>query len=131
MKTQHLGKQPVVLTPQFAAVSKGFSGTFYQELDSEFDGFKGHLLISHHEFDTPWGVWEMHPKGDEVVCLLSGDIDFVLRTADGERTLRINEPGSYVIVPKGTWHTANPHEPTSLLFITPGEGTENREQPAL
>ena len=26
-------------------------------------------------------------------------------------------------------HTARPNAPTSMLFITPGEGTENRETP--
>jgi len=37
--------------------------------------------------------------------------------------------GSSVIVPKGTWHTPKVHAPTSMLFVTPGQGTENLEHP--
>jgi hypothetical protein len=29
-------------------------------------------------------------------------------------------------VPRGTWHTTKVHAPSSMLFITPGEGTQNR-----
>jgi hypothetical protein len=71
----------------------------------------------------------MHPAGDEIVCLLAGDIDFVLRIDGSERRLRLERPGCYLIVPRATWHTALPRVPSSLLFITPGEGTENRTAP--
>ena len=54
---------------------------------------------------------------------------FVLWVDSEEKVVSINEPGSYVIVPRGTWHTARPHEPTDMLFFTPGEGTLNAEQP--
>ncbi len=36
---------------------------------------------------------------------------------------------TFVVVPKNTWHTAKVHAPTMMLFVTPGEGTENRESP--
>ena len=49
----------------------------------------------------------------------------ILQSDDGEQTVRLNTPGSFVIVPKGTWHTAKTSTPTSMLFVTPGEGTEN------
>ena len=35
-------------------------------------------------------------------------------------------PGDYVIVPRGTRHTARIRKPARMLFITPGEGTETR-----
>jgi hypothetical protein len=35
-------------------------------------------------------------------------------------------PGMAVINPRNVWHTADVHEPSQLLFITPGRGTENR-----
>jgi hypothetical protein len=38
----------------------------------------------------------------------------------------LTEPGAFVVVPKGTWHTARTAAPTRMLFITPGERTENR-----
>lgn len=126
-----LSKTPIILTPGLEAITKSMSEKFYQELDSEFGGFKGHVLVISYQFDQPWGVWEMHPHGDEIVYLLSGGTDFVLRTQTGEKTIRVDQVGDYVVVPKGMWHTANPHAPTSMLFITPGEGTENREQPGV
>ena len=43
--------------------------------------------------------------------------------------VRVSQPGSFDVVPQGTWHTANPHAPTTMLFVTAGEDTENREQP--
>lgn len=36
------------------------------------------------------------------------------------------KPGEYAFVPQGTWHTANPLQPTTMLFITAGEGTQVR-----
>ncbi len=48
---------------------------------------------------------------------------------EAPRTVRVNQPGSYVMVPKSAWHTARPLEPTSMLFVTPGEGTLNQTEP--
>ena len=118
-----------VLAPNGNGTNKSVSETFYQELDEEFADFSGHVLIQQFSFDTPWPTWEVHPKGDEFVYLLSGDTDFVLREGGTERTVRVSEPGSYVVVPKGAWHTARPHAATTLLFVTPGEGTLNAATP--
>lgn len=46
---------------------------------------------------------------------------------DGEQAIPLSEPGAYAIAPRGLWHTAKVSEPSRLLFITPGEGTEHRE----
>lgn len=119
----------LILSPKGDATPKAVSPTFYEELGGEFDGFAGHLLISRYGFDEPWPTWEIHPHGDEFVYLLSGDVDFVLHRKNGDETLRVSEPGSYVVVPKNTWHTARPHAPTEMLFVTPGEGTLNAEKP--
>ena len=98
-------------------------------LDQRFGDFEGRTLISRFDFSEAWPTWEMHPAGDEFVCLIDGDVEITLRLSEGDETIRLSEPGSFAIVPKGTWHTANPHRPTSMLFVTPGQGTENREQP--
>ena len=119
----------VILGPQGKATTKAVTPAFYQELDTEFAGFKGHLLLSKYEFDEPWPTWEVHPKGDEVVYLLYGDTDLVLRVGDGERVVQVNRPGSYIVIHKGTWHTARPRTRTGMLFLTPGEGTLNAESP--
>ena len=83
-------------------------------------------LVSASGFASPWSVWERHPAGDEWILLLSGAADLVLESADGERVVRLVEPGDHTIVPAGTWHTARTDRPTRLLFVTPGRGTEHR-----
>jgi len=53
----------------------------------------------------------------------------LLRHEGKETTIRVNVPGTCIIVPKGAWHTASPRKPTTMLFFTPGEGTEHAEDP--
>jgi mannose-6-phosphate isomerase-like protein (cupin superfamily) len=115
--------------PEGKCTLKADGPDFYQELDTEFNGFAGHTLVSQYNFDEPWPVWEMHPMGDELVYLLKGDIDLVLLQDGREVVIRIHAPGDYVAVPQGVWHTARPNAPSTLLFITPGEGTLNEENP--
>ncbi|MDX2215013.1 MAG: hypothetical protein SFY66_17120 [Oculatellaceae cyanobacterium bins.114] len=102
------------------------SDRFYQDLERQFGDFKGKRLISHYIFETDWNCWEMHPAGDEFVCLLSGHVDFILEQDGGEQVASLNVPGAYVLVPRGVWHTARVHTSSSVLFMTPGEGTQNR-----
>ena len=105
------------------------SPNFFAELAAEFGTFAGHALIATFEFDADWPSWEKHPKGDEFVYLLFGDIDFVLWIDGAERIVRLSEPGTYVVVPKDTWHTGRPRKRTGMLFVTPGEDTANAERP--
>ena len=124
-----LNKTFTVMTPALEAVAVAVSPSLYEDLDKNFDHFKRHILISTYSFDNDWPTWEIHPEGDEIVCLLSGQTELVLKEADGERSISLDAAGTYVIVPRGTWHTARTKDTYQLLFITPGEGTENRESP--
>ena len=119
----------LILAPDGNATAKTVTDNFYPELDAEFAEFHGHVLIQRFEFAEAWPTWEVHPEGDEFVYLLDGDTDFVLRQDGAEQVVRVNEPGSYVVVPKGAWHTARPHRKTVMLFVTPGAGTLNAAQP--
>ena len=119
----------LVMGPHGDATPKAISPAFYAELDAEFDHFAGHVLLSEHAFEEHWSSWEMHPKGDEIVYLIEGDVDFVLWTGTDERTLRVDRPGTYIVVPKGTWHTARPRRPTRMPSLTPGEGTRHGDHP--
>lgn len=114
----------VVLQPDQSAVPVPVTPTIWQELDRRFDDFKGRVLVSCFSFDSDWETWEMHPAGDELVCLLSGraSFEFEGRGSVGE----LARPGEFLIVPRGTWHTAHTRVPTTMLFITPGEGTQNK-----
>ena len=117
----------VVLRPDQSAALMPVTPTVYEELDRQFDGFQGHTLVSSYSFDSPWSGWEMHPAGDELVCLLSGEADMVLEQGDGgECVVPLREAGSFVLVPKGTWHTARTRVPTRMLFVTPGKDTRHR-----
>jgi mannose-6-phosphate isomerase-like protein (cupin superfamily) len=97
---------------------------FWETIDTRPELHGGRLVGAFHNPED-WGVWEMHPAGDEVVYLLSGAIDVVLEEEHGERIVEL-EPGSTCIVPRGVWHTANVHDPGDTLHITRGEGTQHR-----
>ncbi|MBW4547665.1 MAG: hypothetical protein KME25_24970 [Symplocastrum torsivum CPER-KK1] len=116
----------VVLEDNGDAIPVAVSDRFFEDLESKFGDFKGKRLISHFTFDKDWETWEMHPAGEELVCLLSGQVDLILAQDGVEHTVQLSTSGSYVLVPRGTWHTAKVHTPSSMLFITPGEGTQNR-----
>jgi mannose-6-phosphate isomerase-like protein (cupin superfamily) len=116
----------VVIGPDQSAVGVPVTPTIWQELDQRFDNFKGRLLVATFHFEKDWPTWEIHPKGDEVVVLMSGAADMVLDEGGRHRVVKLSRPGEFVIVPKATWHTARISTPTSMLFVTPGEGTENR-----
>lgn len=119
----------VVIDPTLQAESVAVTDTLFNELDQRYDNFKGHMLVSSFSFDEDWPTWEMHPNGDEFVCLLSGDVELLLRGPEGERKVRLNTPGSFVVVPKNTWHKARVNTAAKMIFVTPGQGTENRESP--
>jgi mannose-6-phosphate isomerase-like protein (cupin superfamily) len=98
--------------------------TFWQTIDLRPELQGGRLVgVFHNARD--WDIWEMHPAGDEVVCLLSGAIDVVLDEPDGERAVEL-EPGRTCIIPRGVWHRAIVREAGDTLHITRGEGTQHR-----
>lgn len=101
--------------------------TFWQELGSgAWPQLAQGRLLSAYSFSEPWAVWERHPAGEELVLLLSGAATLVLEEAHGEREILLQAVGAYVLVPKDVWHTARTTVPTTLLFLTPGAGTEHR-----
>jgi mannose-6-phosphate isomerase-like protein (cupin superfamily) len=83
-------------------------------------------LMSAFTFSEPWSTWERHPAGEELVMLLSGTATIVLEDSGQERAVQLSDPGSYVLVPQNVWHTAKTTVPTTMLFLTPGAGTEHR-----
>jgi mannose-6-phosphate isomerase-like protein (cupin superfamily) len=98
--------------------------TFWESIDQRPELHGGRLVGTFHSA-ADWDVWEMHPAGDEVVCLLSGAIDVVLDEPEGERIVSL-EAGQTCIVPRGIWHSAVVREPGDALHITRGEGTQHR-----
>jgi mannose-6-phosphate isomerase-like protein (cupin superfamily) len=83
-------------------------------------------LMSALTFSQPWPTWERHPAGEELVLLLAGTATIVLEESSGARSVLLDQVGAYVLVPTGVWHTAQTTVATTLLFLTPGAGTEHR-----
>lgn len=126
MFSSNIQKDFVVLSPDMNATPVANTPEVYERLDIEFENFKGHELISCLTFTENWPSWETHPNGDEVVVLLSGSVTFILEVEGIHKQVQLSKVGEFVIVPKGTWHTAHIVEKAQMLFITPGEGTQNK-----
>lgn len=122
----HLSSTYAVLEENGGIIPVALSDHFYEKLEDQFGDFKGKRLVSHYTFERDWNSWEMHPAGEELICLLSGRVDFVLEQKNLEKTVSLNTPGACFLVPRGIWHTAKVHMSSSVLFVTPGEGTQHR-----
>ncbi len=95
--------------------------------EHEQDGREGRL-VAVHSFSSNWDTWEMHPRGSELVYVISGRMTLIQRR-DGVDVRVELEAGEAAINEPGTWHTAEVTAPVTALFITAGEGTENRPSP--
>jgi mannose-6-phosphate isomerase-like protein (cupin superfamily) len=89
------------------------------------DGAEGRLVTT-CTFTEDWASWEVHPAGDEVVLCLSGEMTLHQQFPDGRTSKVTIGAGEYAINPPGVWHTADIAAEATALFITAGEGTENR-----
>jgi len=115
------------LGPDGTSVPLEVNESFWQDLATGgFDHLGPGRLVSTYDFSEDWASWEQHPAGEEVVVLISGALEFVLEMSDGERKVTLEQPGQFLLVPRGTWHTANVASSAKVLFITPGEGTGHR-----
>lgn len=88
--------------------------------------FHHEFLVTTHAFDASWTNWEMHPNGDEIICLITGSVDLTFERDGVKSALQLRNAGDFALVKQGTWHTADPLQATRLLFITAGEGTTHR-----
>lgn len=82
-------------------------------------------LMTASDMTADWDHWEMHPKGEEILVLLSGDMQLVFDDGGSETVVTL-APAQAVVVPRGVWHRGIVNAPSRLLAITAGEGTEHR-----
>ena len=92
------------------------------------DVFPGVMLdgriVGHVRSDTVGerSQWELHPDQDELLYLVSGATDVLLRDdredAAGERVIAL-QGGQACMVPRGVWHRQVVREPSLLLFVSP------------
>mmetsp|Transcript_9246 Transcript_9246/g.30052 ORF Transcript_9246/g.30052 Transcript_9246/m.30052 type:complete len:140 (+) Transcript_9246:105-524(+) len=112
-----------------AEVQPAFTGSmeWYKDysMRTASDGREGRL-VALYSFTEPWTVWEMHPKGDEVVLCTAGRVTLIQEVEEGERAIEL-DAGEYAINPAGVWHTADTDGAT-CVFITAGEGTEHKDR---
>jgi mannose-6-phosphate isomerase-like protein (cupin superfamily) len=108
------------------AVPVAVGDDFWATIDKRTELQSGRLVTLFHIQSTDeWVHWEMHPAGDEIVCLLSGAIDLILQEGERERILELRSRAAGII-PRGVWHRAIVHTPSDVLFITRGAGTQLR-----
>jgi mannose-6-phosphate isomerase-like protein (cupin superfamily) len=118
----HLGRGATAVSePEFTGVDwyAGYDERHGDDLD---DG----RIVSLFRFEESWTSWEMHPAGEEVVCVVQGHLTLHQELPDGSSQSHELGPGDYAINPRGAWHTADASEPVVALFITPGKGTTHR-----
>jgi uncharacterized cupin superfamily protein len=82
-------------------------------------------LVSEFAVEADWPNWEMHANADEFVYLLSGSVEVLLKRPEGLQKVALKGSGA-VVVPRGIWHTAKVAEPSRMLHVTRGAGTEHR-----
>lgn len=129
MQAAPLSDTFLVLDPGLRCTPVPVTPTLYGELDARFSGFAGCTLVSEHRFERDWDTWEIHPAGDEILYLLEGKAVLHLLVDGEERRIAFDRPGSALVVPRDTWHTAKVGAPCRILFVTPGEGTRNVADP--
>jgi quercetin dioxygenase-like cupin family protein len=112
------------LRPDDSALAMEGGAKFWAGVEGRHDLDHGRLMGSTGQ-NADWNHWERHPAGDEILVLLSGELELVLDTERGEERASL-KAGQTFIVPKGVWHRGIVKKPGQLMFLTPGSGTEHR-----
>jgi mannose-6-phosphate isomerase-like protein (cupin superfamily) len=127
MPADHLSATFLRLRPDSSIERLPVEGFWPKLMQGELGDFHHEYLVTSSEHDGDWQGWEMHPNGDEIVCLLAGSATLILEAPDGSRCeLQLTEPGSFAFVPRGSWHTAKIAATARFFLITAGEGTMHR-----
>ena len=79
--------------------------------------------------DVHGDVWERHPAGDEMLCVLEGRVVLTLMDDTGAESDLLLDARRSAIVPRGVWHRLHVACPARILFVTPGQGSEHRRAP--
>ena len=127
MPADNLASTCLRLRPDSSIEKLSLDGFWPRLMRGELGDFRHEYLVTSGAYSADWSNWEMHPNGDEIVCLLDGNATMVLAATDGSRQeITLTEPGSFAFIPRGSWHTAKVAAPSRFLFITAGEGTQHR-----
>lgn len=80
--------------------------------------------------DVHGDVWERHPAGEEMLCVLEGRVVLTLAGEGGAETDVLLDSRRCAVVPRGVWHRLHIACPGKILFVTPGHGSEHRRTAA-
>jgi mannose-6-phosphate isomerase-like protein (cupin superfamily) len=105
---------------------KGDASFWPRLMSGQLGDFHNEYLVTAIDYRADWTHWEMHPMGDELVCVLSGAALMLLEHSGEQIPVQLSVPGEFVLVPRGTWHTARVSTACRMLFVTAGEGTQHR-----
>lgn len=86
-------------------------------------------IIGLKDFDNTLALhgqyWEKHPKGDETLLLLSGEILLSYCNAKFKNIQStLLRAGEVLIVPQNTWHRLEVLQVGQLMFFTPATGSK-------
>jgi mannose-6-phosphate isomerase-like protein (cupin superfamily) len=98
----------------------------YESVEAKRVALSPGWLLMVHPFQETMKAWEMHPLGDEILYLLSGEMDLIFEEDRKERHLEL-KAGSTCIVPKGIWHRQIVLSPGKLLGVTYGKNTQHKQ----
>ena len=95
------------------------SSTTGEEADAAFPQLasfnEGGVFVGRYSGQPPW---ERHPKADELLHVLDGEIDITVLTDDGPVPVTVRA-GSIFVVPRGLWHRPVARVAATLLSVTP------------
>ncbi|MBI1815376.1 MAG: cupin domain-containing protein [Deltaproteobacteria bacterium] len=114
--------EELAAAPKFVAHDVAAALSDLPEMTMRFLAQLNQCTIGVSRGSTP-SHWERHPGGDELLYFLAGEAD-VVTLADGGPIHSTVRAGSVFICPQGLWHQLRPRSPVSMLFATPGEGTQ-------
>ena len=75
----------------------------------------GGIFVGGFAGESPW---ERHPSGDEIVQVLVGETQLIIRLDQGDETFLLTK-GQMIVVPKGQWHRFIAPNGVTLMTVTP------------
>ncbi len=127
MPTYDLSSTYLRLRPDSSIEKLPVDGFWPRLMRGELGDFQHEYLVTTAAYSADWPGWEMHPNGDEIVCLLAGRATLIIEGPDGGRSdNELTQPGNFAFIPRGCWHTARVAAASRFFSITAGEGTQHR-----
>ncbi len=91
-----------------------FDATWTPHIIAELNGQQVKLAKLEGEF-----TWHDHANEDELFLVLTGRLRMQMKTATGETTEQLVEPGEIIVIPRGLQHNPIADPGTSVLLFEP------------